>query len=98
MRRFAGLVLALWALSAGAALLHVHGHCDCCDHGQPRQQDEKPCSICLAIQDAPVVALAHAEAFELRSHGPVWTPPFIPTVPADVFYDRPLARGPPSVS
>jgi hypothetical protein len=97
MRKLAGIVLALWVLSSGAALLHFH-ECCCCEHHDEDAGDEAPCSICLAIHDVPIIALAHAETFEARQDVCAWISPWIAMVPEEVFFDRPLARGPPSLS
>jgi hypothetical protein len=96
MRKYAGIVLALWTLSSGAALLHGH-HC-CCGHKHQGEEDEAPCSICLTVQDVKVIALGHPESFEQSTEVAVWFSPWIPSAPEEVLFERPLARGPPSVS
>jgi hypothetical protein len=110
MRKLAGLVLLLWSLSSGAVLVHVHHvvHVDdcCCGHGHDHQQepkpgqeqDEAPCSICLAIQHVPVIALPQQVTDEVRQDVGAWISPYLALVPDDVFFDRPLARGPPRSS
>ena len=98
MRKLAGLVLLLWALSSGAALLHLHQGCCCGHEHDDGDENEAPCSICLAIHDVPVIALAHPETFEARQDVAAWISPWIALVPEEALFDRPLARGPPSVS
>ena len=92
MRKVAGIVFAIWVLSSGAALLHFHD--GCCGH--EGDEDAATCSICLTVHDVPVIALAHPETFEARQDVAVWISPWIAIVPEEVFFDRPLARGPPS--
>jgi hypothetical protein len=93
MRRLAGLILTLWILSS--VLAATHHHCDCCEsHGD----DDAPCSICIAVQQVPLIALAKAETFEAERDVIAWISPWIALVPQDVFFDRPLARGPPAAS
>jgi hypothetical protein len=96
MRKLAGLVLLLWALSSGAELWHELG--GCCAHHRAESGDEAPCSICLTISHVPVIALPQPEALEARQDVGAWISPWLAMVPDEVFFDRPLARGPPSVS
>jgi hypothetical protein len=92
MRKVAGLALALWVLSSGAALLHVHE--DGCAH--EGDEDAASCSVCLTLHDVPIFGVAHPETFEAPLDVVVWISPWIALVPDEVFFDRPLARGPPS--
>jgi hypothetical protein len=95
IRRSAVVVLALWAISGWATAFHAHGCCGCGDH---RHEDEKPCPICLAVAHVPAAPLAKAESVEREREVVVWIAPWIALVPKDVFFDRPLARGPPAIS
>jgi hypothetical protein len=107
MRKLAGLVLAVWTLSSGAALVHFSAP-SCCGHEHQHEQEqeperdpdprETPCSICLAIEHVPVIALAQQVTDEAREDVGAWISPWIALVPDDVFFDRPLARGPPHPS
>ena len=90
-RKLAPLILALWMLSG--ALVATHVHCDCCEH---HHADEQPCSICIAVQFAPLIAFAKAETYEAERDVVALITPWIALVPKDAFFDRPLARGPPS--
>jgi hypothetical protein len=99
MRKLAGSILALWLLSAAVASLHSHcGNCCCGRKPKPKTTDEAPCSICLAVEHVPLVASARAETFEGERDVVAWISPWIALVPDEVFYDRPLARGPPAAS
>jgi hypothetical protein len=91
VRHFVALIVALWVLSSGAALLHTHEGCG--DEG-----DDAPCSICMAIHHVPAIGLSQPETREARQDVAVWISPWIAMVPDEVFFDRPLARGPPAVS
>ena len=93
-RSLARLILTLWILSATIAAVHSH-HCECCEehHG-----DDAPCSICLAVQSVTPILIAKAETFEAEREVVAWITPWIALVPQAVFFDRPLARGPPAVS
>src|SRR5262245_60423143 len=95
-RRLAGLILGLWILSATVAACHFHGGCDCgCDD---HDDDDAPCSICLTVKHVTVIGIAKPEALERERDVVVWIAPWIALVPDDVFFDHPLARGPPAVS
>jgi hypothetical protein len=93
-RKLAGLILGLWILSGTIAAAHVH--CDCCD--QHDGDDDAPCSICLVVHHVTLITLAKAETFEREREVVAWITPWIALLSEDVFFDRPLARGPPAVS
>jgi hypothetical protein len=92
-RRAAALVLSLWALSAWVTAFHSH---DCCCGSV--HEDDPPCSICVAVKHVPLTAVTKTETFERGREVIAWISPWIALVPADVFFDRPLARGPPASS
>jgi hypothetical protein len=97
VRKSAALILALWVVSTWGASIHVHHCCDEHRHEQ-QQEDDLPCSICIAVQQVPLIALSKAETFERERDVVAFISPWIALIPADVFYDRPLARGPPRAS
>jgi hypothetical protein len=98
LRKSAALVLALWAISTWGAAIHVHHCCEDHEHHQQHHEDDVPCPICTAVQQVPLIALAKAETFEREREVVAFISPWIALVPCDVFYDHPLARGPPRVS
>jgi hypothetical protein len=93
-RGFVAVLLALWMLSgvAIAAHTHTHGHCDC---GDCHHDEDAPCAICVAASFAPAIGIVKQETVEEERDVVLWILPWIALVPQDVFYDRPLARGPP---
>jgi hypothetical protein len=93
-RRVAILLLALWVISSGALALHTHDDC----RGSRHDGDDDPasCSICEAVHHVPLTVFAHPETLEAKRDVIVWISPWIAIVPEEVFFDRPLARGPPS--
>jgi hypothetical protein len=103
IRGAAALVLAVWAVSAWVTAFHHHG-CECCGHHghereqEQRQDDEVPCPICTAVEQVPLMAATRTETVERERDVVVLITPWIALVPEDVFFDRPLARGPPAVS
>lgn len=91
-RSLVTLILAIWMFSGVAAALH--GHCACCECHHD-QADDAPCEICIAIAFAPAIVVAKGESVEVERDVIAWITPWIAVVPNDVFFDRPLARGPP---
>jgi hypothetical protein len=85
-------VLALWAFSVCAAAAHDHH-----DRGEERS-DEHPCPICVAIHDVPVLALPTVDLIVCDQVVVVCVTPWFSLVPEEVLFDRPLARGPPSLA
>ena len=102
LRKLTTLVLTLWVISSGAVALHTHHSCCCCghEHEHEQQKDDAPesCSICEAVHHVPMTALVRAETVEKKRVVVAWISPWIAMVPEEVFFDRPLARGPPAVS
>jgi hypothetical protein len=83
--------------------------CSCChdhepapadDPGVPPQpdEDEPPCGICVTQHHIPLIAFAAPETAEELGDVAAWISPWIALVPEEVFFDRPLARGPPAAS
>jgi hypothetical protein len=103
LRKLSTLILTLWVISSGAIALHTHH--SCCwrghEHGHEHEQqkDEAPesCSICEAVHHVPLTALVRAEKLEAKRVVILWISPWIAMIPEEVFFDRPLARGPPAV-
>ena len=54
--------------------------------------------VLLHSHHVPVIALSKPETVEARQDVCAWISPWIAIVPEEVFFDRPLARGPPSLS
>src|SRR5262245_30967482 len=98
LRKSAALILALWVVSTWGATIHVHHCCENHRHEQQQEEDDVPCSICVAVQQVQLIALSKAETFERERDVAAFLSPWIALVPAEVFQDHPLARGPPRAS
>jgi hypothetical protein len=97
VRKLAIGILALWALASCAVALHSHH--GCCGHGHEHEDEAPPsCSICEAVSHVPAITFTRPQTAELKLDVVAWISPWIALVPEDVFFDRPLARGPPICS
>ncbi len=89
-RKLVSVVLSAWILAGIAASLHHHG-------STTTSSDHGSCAVCITA-DAPALAVAHQPT---RVQEPTVAAIVIDVrtlLPEDAFFDRPLARGPPSHS